>query len=62
MIGTMALDDDGDWKLEFETDDGDTLPFGAAGVSELVGLAIEIRRVSDGSVAYSGTTPPIRAS
>ena len=61
-IGNLVLDDDGDLKLEFETDDGDTLPFGVATASELVGLAIEIRRVSDGTVAYSGVTPPMNES
>ncbi len=61
-IGVLTLDDDGDLKLEFETDDGDTLPFGVSSVSELVGRAIEIRRVSDGTVAYSGITPPMNPS
>jgi hypothetical protein len=60
-IGTLVADDDGELELDLDTDDGDALPFGVADVSELVGLAVELRSAADGSVLYAGTTPTLLA-
>ena len=59
LVGVLSPEDDG---LEFErdTEDGETLPFGVGSVSDLVGLAVEVRRASDGAILFTGTTPPVR--
>lgn len=58
-VGTLQANGTG---LEFERDthDGETLPFGVSQAADLSGLAIEVRRASDGAVLFGGTTPPVR--
>jgi hypothetical protein len=58
-LGTRAADLEGEAELELETDDGDTLPNGALAVSELVGLAVEVRDAVTGTVLLDGTVPAL---
>lgn len=56
-VGTMEADDDedegGEFKIEFESEDG--LPLGVSSVQELVGRALEVQ--SGGVVYLFGTVP-----
>lgn len=60
LVGTLHFEVD---HLEFErdTESGDQLPFGATEAAELQNLQIEVR-FPDGTVAYSGVTPPLMRS
>lgn len=51
-------DDDWEYTYEVETEDGDVLPLGAASVSDLAGLRVEVRTTS-GEVLASGTVPAL---
>lgn len=56
-IGTMTVDSEGEAELEFETEEGGTLPFGATSLSALFGLAVEIRLQSTNELLFSGNVP-----
>jgi len=56
-VGTAAADSTGEAQFERNTKDGDTLPAGAAMVSDLVGFAIEVRLASTGEVLLTGEVP-----
>lgn len=57
-VGSFTVGGEGEGKFERDTHDGDTLPYGVASVSELVGLAIELRDGADGTtVLFSGLVP-----
>jgi hypothetical protein len=55
-IGTITIGELGRGELERDTHDGDGLPFGAANVAALAGLAVELR-ATDGTVLFSGHVP-----
>jgi hypothetical protein len=61
LVGTFAVGSEGEGELEFDTHDGDALPFGVASVSALVGLAIELRDAGTGAVLFSGHVPALVA-
>lgn len=44
-------------ELEFDTDDGDSLPFGVPYASQLTGLRVEVR--TDGELVLAGVVPAI---
>jgi hypothetical protein len=60
QVGLLTPEDDGELEYERDTSDGESLPFGVATAADLVGLAVEVRRASDGAVLFAGTTPPLR--
>jgi hypothetical protein len=58
-IGSRSIDAEGEAELEFEAEDGETLPHGATSVSALVGLRVEFRNAADGAVLFFGTVPAL---
>ena len=58
VIGQVTIGERGRGKLELDTGDGDTLPFGKTMVSELAGFGIEVR-TADGVVVLTGTLPGV---
>jgi len=60
-IGTATASATGEARIEFDTNDGDTLPLGVAGLEQLEGTAVEVRLMSDGTVLLAGTIPGLPA-
>jgi len=56
-VGAAEADDGGEAEIEFETDDGDPLPLGAASVDELAGRRVEVRLAADGTLILFGEVP-----
>ena len=56
-VAVLVVDSDGSAKLKVSTKKGQSLPFGAFSVSELSGLAIEVRDSGSGDVLLSGVMP-----
>jgi len=61
-LGTVAALADGRAELERNTHDGDALPLGAAAVSELAGLRVEVRLAATGELMLEGAVPDAPAS
>jgi len=55
-VAELTVAPTGKAEAEFNTQDGDALPFGVSQVSELFGKAVEIRS-PDGSVRFTGGVP-----
>ena len=58
-IGTATADSGGEAELEFETDEGDRLPFGVESVEDLAGFGVEVRLVSSGEPLLLGEVPDL---
>ncbi len=56
-VGSFTVGGEGEGKFERDTSEGDTLPYGVASVSSLVGLAIELRASDGTTVLFSGVVP-----
>lgn len=56
-IGSIVIDSDGEGELEFETENGQSLPFGSE-LEELFGLRVEIRLQGSTQFVLEGTVPP----
>lgn len=57
MIGSIVVDSDGEGELEFETEEGQSLPFGME-LEDLFGLRVEIRPQGSPDWILEGTVPP----
>ncbi|MCI0589765.1 MAG: hypothetical protein L0323_23365, partial [Planctomycetes bacterium] len=55
-IGTATADEEGEAEIEFETEEGGSLPLGAASVADLAGRRVEVR-ASDGTLILFGAVP-----
>jgi len=55
-IGTATTDGDGEAEIEFGTEEGGSLPLGAASVAELAGRRVEVR-TADGTLVLFGEVP-----
>lgn len=60
FVGVMPIDDPGEVEIEFDSDDGPPLPFGASTVESLSGRAVEVR--SGGQIYLTGTIPSFNGS
>ena len=58
-IGTITAAADGSGTLEIDTQDGDVLPFGVAGVADLVGREIVVRDAATLVVLLRGRIPEL---
>ena len=63
-LGSVDADLSGEARWDVNTMNGDTLPFGAASVADLVGYGIEVRDATAATVLLFGTMPdsPLRSS
>ena len=59
QIGQRTAHAGGEAELEFDTDDGDMLPGGAASLNDLAGRRVEIRDSAGASILATGTTPQL---
>ncbi|MBI4601000.1 MAG: hypothetical protein HY721_03480 [Planctomycetes bacterium] len=57
-IGKITTTGDGNGALEIDTHDGGALPFGASGIGELAGLALQVK-AEDGTVLLEGRIPSL---
>ena len=58
-VAFATADGEGEVEFEWSTEDGDTLPLGAASVDELSGKSIEIRDAASDALLMSGTVPDV---
>lgn len=55
-VGEFTANSFGEAEIEFETNDGEALPFGVPEITALSGKAVEVRS-PDGTVRFSGAIP-----